>query len=412
MSKTTIIVKREYFKVVKKPTFWVATLLLPLFIVIISLVSGFSAQQAEDTNKRNLEAEKGSQVLILDESNLINPKIFINPNGTVSARFIANKDEGIQEIKDAKEPVFVYYPKDLVQGAKIEIYVTDKGLFGNSRYDSYAIDWINQSIITNLPADLQVAYKAQLTTETRAFSGEKEIDTSPTKLILPAAFALIYIILTSFATSYLLMSVSEEKENRVMEIVLSNVKPRELITGKILGQVGVVITQVLILGILSALVVFVFKDTLTPVGLNIGAISFSFEQILLSIFYTILSFFILACVMVGVGAAMPTYKEAQSFSTVFVMVSIMPFYFVSILIAEPSGIIAQVLSYFPLSSGIVLLFRNALGVLSPLEIIVSSILLVIYAYIALYLAFKLFEFGSLEYGRKISFKDFFKSIRR
>src|SRR6185369_7067733 len=119
----------------------------------------------------------------------------------------------------------------------------------NGRYDGQATEWIKASILTNLPTDLQTAYNAKFSTQTKAFDTQgQEVDTSGAKLVVPIASIAIYMLLTSFATSYLLMSVSEEKENRVMEIVLSNLKPKELITGKILGQIGVVITQVLILG--------------------------------------------------------------------------------------------------------------------------------------------------------------------
>ncbi|MFS8130458.1 MAG: ABC transporter permease [Candidatus Dojkabacteria bacterium] len=411
MSKTQIVIKREYFKVVKKATFWASTLLFPILIVVVSLISGFSAQQAEETGKRIAESEKGSQIAIFDEANLINRSLFLTPEGTSSARFIINKEEGIKDVKTGTNPAFIYYPKDAVSGSKIEIYVSDKGLFGNTRYDAQATEWIKASILTSLPADLQAAYNSKYSTQTKAYGTDgQEVDTSAAKLVLPIASIAIYMILTSFATSYLLMSVSEEKESRVMEIVLSNMKPRELITGKILGQIGVVITQVLILGSLSGIALLIFKNNIN-IGFDLSTVSFTFGQLLVAIFYTILSFFILACVMVGVGAAMPSYKEAQSFSSIFIVISVIPFYFVTLLLADPSGTIAQILSYFPLTSGLVLLFRNALGVLTPIEIIVSSIVLLVYAYIALYLAFKLFEFGSLEYGRKISWKDFFRSIR-
>ncbi len=410
MSKTTIVIKREYLKVVKKRSFIITTLLFPVFIIIVSVISTFSAQQADETGKRIAAEEKGTQIQIMDQTGLINRNLFLTPEGS-SANFIDNKDDGIEMVKENKANVFIYYPSDAVTGDKIEIYVTDKGLFGNGRYDAQATEWIKASILTNLPQDLQTAYSAKFTSQTKAFNANgQEVDTSGATLIVPIISIAIYIILTSFATSYLLQSVSEEKENRVMEIVLSNLKPRELITGKIVGQIGVVITQVFILGSISLLVFLAFRNSLT-LPFDISTIHVTAGQILISIFYTILSFFILSCVMVGVGSAMPTYKEAQSLSSIFIIVSVIPFYFITLLIAEPSGPVAQFLSYFPLSSGIVLLFRNAMGVLSPIEVIVSSIVLILYGFIALFVAYKLFEFGSLEYGRRISWKDFFRSIR-
>jgi ABC-2 type transport system permease protein len=201
------------------------------------------------------------------------------------------------------------------------------------------------------------------------------------------------------------MSVSEEKENRVIEIVLSTIKSKSLIFGKIIGQVAIVVTQVLFLLLLSLLVLLIFKDSI-PIQIDLGDITITLGQILLAGFYAFLSFFILACTMVGVGAAMPNYKDAQSFSSIFIFLSIIPIYFVTTIIADPTGTVARVLSYLPFTNGIVLLFRSTLGALTPFEIILSGAVLILYAVIAVFVAFRLFEIGSLEYSRKITLKEF------
>lgn len=200
--------------------------------------------------------------------------------------------------------------------------------------------------------------------------------------------------------------------------MLSSVTPKELIGGKIIGLIGIILTQVILLILLSiagiAFVIFLLSSqagssAILP-SINLATLNINPLQILLDIIYIFLGFIVMACTMVGVGSAMPTYRDSQSFASVFIILSIFPMYFVSLIIAEPSGTIAQIFSYFPYSAGLILLFRNALGVLSPLEIILSLVLLIVYSYLIFVIAFKLFEFGSLEYTKKISFKDFFLNI--
>ena len=135
-------------------------------------------------------------------------------------------------------------------------------------------------------------------------------------------------------------------------------------------------------------------------------------QIFLAIYYLICGFLILAFTMVGVGAAMPSYREANSFSAVFIMLSIFPIYFFAFILAEPSGPLAIALSYFPYTAPMILMLRNALGVMPPLEIILSLVALPLYILGVSFLAYKMFEFGVLEYNQKVSFKAFFKSLTK
>jgi ABC-2 type transport system permease protein len=398
MNKTYIVAKREYLKVVKKKTFWLTTLLFPIFIVVISLISGLSAQATEDLGKKLREEE--NDIVIVDDSGLVNKDVYQE-----YYQFEDSKEVQLERVKSTEIDALIYFPKDLTSD-KLEIYIQDKGLFSNSRFDSEGQEILKQSILLNLPIELSMLVNKAPESDVTVFSKGEVVDASFNRFIVPGVFTAIYFTLTMFATSYLLMSVSEEKENRIIEIVLSTVNPRQLVWGKILGQVAVVITQVAVLTVLSLIALIVLSKVGGPsIPIDLSQVVVTPIQIITSIAIVVLSFLTIAGVMVGAGAVMPTYKEAQGLSTVFVILAVAPLYFFTILLAEPSGTIAKVLSYVPLTSGLVLIFRSSLNALEPIEIVLGLGMLLVYAYLSLVLAHKLFELGSLEYGKRLGLKE-------
>ncbi len=398
MSKIYIVAKREYLKVVKKKSFWLTTLLFPVFIVIISLISGISAQATEDLGKKLREEE--NTIVIVDDSGLVNKEAYAE-----YYTFSESKGVEVEKIRNAEIDALIYFPEDLTN-SKLEIYIQDKGLFGNTRFDSEGQEILKQSILLNLPTELNLLVNKTPASEVTVYSEGEIVDASFNRFVVPLVFTVIYFTLTMFATSYLLMSVSEEKENRIIEIVLSTVKPRQLVWGKIIGQVAVVITQVTILLLLSVVALIALSSIAgASIPIDLSKVVVSPMQIIVSVFIVILSFLTIAGVMVGAGAVMPTYKEAQGLSSVFIMLSVIPLYFFTIILAEPAGTISQILSYVPLTSGLVLMFRISVNALTTIEIITGVGMLVVYAYLSLVLAHKLFELGSLEYGKRIGLKE-------
>ena len=252
-------------------------------------------------------------------------------------------------------------------------------------------------------------FNANFTIDQHLYKDGIETKIGISNFILPIVSIVIYILFTSFATNYLLMSVSEEKENRMIEIILSSVTSKQLIWGKIIGQVAVILTQ---MALLIGFALLALKIASPSLPINLGDIQINPWQIVLAVAYILCGFIILANTMVGAGAAMPNYKDAQSFSTIFILLSILPVYIVTYILTDPNSLIAYVMSYFPYSAPTILLLRSALGALGPVEIVVSLVVLGFYIYITGVLAYKLFEYGALEYNQKISFSNFFKSISK
>ncbi|MBU1110290.1 ABC transporter permease [Patescibacteria group bacterium] len=405
MKRNTILLvaKREYIKTVRKPSFWIATLAFPILILIVSFVSGYSAQRVEEKIKQ--EAKEAKLILIVDKSRIIDMQILLPPFEQIE---LDKLEFGIDRVKTNEADALFVFPEDIQQSQVISIYAQDDGLINRGKYNDTARQLLKQSLLLGLEDANKInLFNQELKIQSTHFKDGQEISDRLEDFIVPAASVILYFVLAFLGSNFLLMSVSEEKENRVIEIILSIMSHREIIWGKIVGLLGVIFTQVIVLLILGGAIFWFSRDSL-PFSIDWSLIPIDPVQILISCFYIICGFLTIATAMVGVGSAMPTYKEAQSFSSFFIMLSIFPIYFAALILQEPNGPIAMVTSYFPFTAPLILLIRNALGALSLWETFVSSVILLGYVAAGFYFSFKLFEFGSLEYSQKLSLKRLFQ----
>jgi len=400
MKNILLVAQREYKKIVRKPSFWIATLLLPLFIGVVSYISGYSAERAEQQIRE--QVENAQAILIVDEAKLISDALIAEPLQRSNSL-----KEAMEQAKAGQVDATIYYPKDIASTQRIEVHAKDVGLIGRGRFNDVAQNLLKQSILLKIGDPALIAlYNTDLNVDTRTYLNGEEVIINLEEFIVPGIILVLYFLLSMMSTNFLLLSVSEEKESRMIEILLSIMPSRHLIWGKIIGLVGVTVTQLIVLLGLSATVLWFTLDKL-PFPIDLSAIPLDPVVILSGLFYLLCGFLLMATIMVGVGAAMPTYREAQSFSSIFIIASIFPVYFIMLIVQEPMGLLARILSYFPLTAPLILLGRQTLQALPTWEIVLSSLALIVYVAAGFWLAFKLFEFGSLEYDNRLSLKRLF-----
>ncbi len=399
-NKLLLVAIREYIRTIRKPTFWLATIIFPVFMIGVSYISGYSAQYTENKVKEELKLVK--RILIVDDTGFITSNFIQKPY-----ELITSIDEGVTEVKNNDAEVLFVYPKDIRENKSIQIFTQDEGIMSYGKYTPVAQELLKQVILSgvNDPEKIQL-FNSPIQAKTTYFKNGVVNDVRLEKYIVPIVALVLYFIMVFMGTNFLLMSVSEEKENRMMEIVLTTITSKQLIWGKIIGLVAIVISQLVVLAILGGIGIWMLLNRL-PITINFSEIPLSVFGIAFNLFYIFAGFLMIATAMVGVGAAMPNYRDAQQFSSFFIIAAIAPIYFVTIIIADPNGLVARITSYFPLTSPLIFLGRNALGALPTWEALISIPLLIIYVIIGFWIAFKLFEFGSIEYKDKLSLKQLF-----
>ncbi len=393
-----LIAKREYLKVVRKKSFWVIILLIPTFTAIVSVISGNSANTIQKHIEQQVKGAK--RIIIVDKSGLIAPAFIKTP-----LEAMADAQAAQTAVQQGKADAALVYPADIASSHVMQSYVVDTGLISRGRFDALGQSLLQQSILAKLPNPSDAALiatppKVQAT----VYAKGQKIITSIEAYILPILAVVIYFLLTVTSVNYMLMAMSEEKENRMIETIRSMVTPQQLIWGKLLAMIGLAFTQVMTLAIYGV-IAYQVSTKILPVHIDWSLVHFGVWQLILTIYFIVSGFAVMAAMMVGIGAAMPSYRDAQQVSPLFLLTSILPIYFFSILLADPSGSVARITSYVPFMSPLVLTFRASVGALPVIEQIIGIIVSALYVVISFYVAFKLFEVGSLEFGKKVSLKN-------
>ena len=235
---------------------------------------------------------------------------------------------------------------------------------------------------------------------------------------------LIYIFIFMYGTM-VMRGVIEEKTNRIVEVIISSVKPFELMMGKILGVALVGLTQfllwILLTILISTIAEFLFLDIssmatemsnqdqsiiIAEISALTGGINLT--QIFLSfMFYFIAGYLMYSSLFAAVGSAVDAEADTQQFMLPITIPLIFSFILIQPVMDNPDGILAFWLSIIPLTSPIIMMARLPFGVESW-QLIISMILLILGFIFTTFIAGKIYRTGILMYGKKISYKELWK----
>lgn len=398
--KFLTIAKFEFKNVVRKPTFWLATLFLPVLMGVISFVSGYASIEA--TKKMENLGGQFTQILVLDEYGIFPKEIFVEP-----IKEVKDYESALGEVREDKNKAFVYIPKSFGEYLKYDfIYQKDESILSGVTMVPVINSIIKQSIYSRIEDPLVVSLLAKEPSgEVKSFDKDGEIVAEGFgQYILPIASLVVFFLAVFISSTFLLESVSAEKENRMIETMLSIVDKKSLMFGKLIGLVGIVSLQLLI-WLSFGILVYVLGQQYFSLDLPIDISNIDYSVLPVNMFFTVSGFIFFASIMVGVGAIGTGAQDSRNLSSVFILLAIFPIYLMQILVMEPSGTLAKIFTYFPFTSHMILLVRNSLGALSIGELILGVLVTTIYGFIALWLALKMFELGCLMYNRRPSFKE-------
>lgn len=403
--KLFAVIRHEYMTIVKQPSFWVSLLAMPVIFAIVFFIGVLT-----DTDQKvDLKTDK-PQVTIVDDSGVIVESVAGEYGLTRGDS--SQLDQLKRSVQAGELDGVIVYSKQLAESGKYMLYVdtTDKTKNNQAVISEIAKVVLQQSILEPLESQ-QLASIAVSGGSAEVISYENgSLARQLPEYVVPGAFLVLFYIILIFSVGYALSSVSEEKENRSIEMVLSYVKPRTLILGKLLGIILVTFTQIIII-VGLALVAYAAARALgndLQLPIDVSDLTFVPMEILLGAGFLIVGFIFYVALMAMIGAIFPSSKEASAFSTVFFILPAVPFWGVDAIINEPSGLFAQILTYFPLTSPTTVLFRNAIGNISLAEGILSLLVLVVTASLTIVLAAKAFRLGTLEYNDRIKFGSLFK----
>lgn len=398
MSHLSIVFKFEFSRIIHKKSFWISTLAFPLLIGAVFGLSYFSHQASANSSQK--AARSKFSIAVEDKSRLLNPLVVSNYGASV----LKNKVQGIAEVKAHKIDAFFYYPSNLTKQS-IKIYAKDVGLVQNSKYSGVASSMLQTSLAISVGSSekIQLLQHSPATTLTTYINGKQTKGFG--RAVVPGIFLIFFYITIVLLGNRMLTSTTEEKENRVIEMILTSIKARSLIVGKFIALSAAGIIQILAMLVPIVIGYIWFRPQLHIPGINLSQISFAPGPIIVAVVIFTLGYLLFSAILIAIGSAVPTAKEAGSFFGLTIMAMLIPFYALSAIITSPNQLIVKVLTYFPLTSPVALLLRNAVGNLKPSNAIIGIGILLFSVIFAARLALRTFSYGILEYNRKLGLKE-------
>ena len=393
------VIRFEITRALKKKSFWIMALGFPIMLAAIFGIV-FLSNKTTDQAVKDLEKQKFS-LQVTDESTLVNPALL----AAVKATTITNKQQGIDNVKNGTVDGYIYYPADLTK-QPIEVYGKDVGMFDNGRYEGVARALLLNSVQSTVSPQVSSVIQGNTPTNLTTYRGSEEYD--PLKqMIIPGIFLVLFYMLIAFFGNQMLVSTTEEKENRVIEMILTTIEARTLIIGKIISLISLAFLQGLVIIVPALVGYLLFHEQLSLPSFDLTSLPVDWGRIGIGALIFATSFILFTGLLVLIGSSVPTAKEAGGFIGIIMMLIFGPLYAAPLFISQPDSPFVHFLSLFPFTAPIPLLLRNAVGNLQSWEIMLAIPIILVSAVIVLNLAVRVFRFGALEYSRKLSLKEIF-----
>ena len=430
MNKVLLIIQREYLTRVKKKSFLLMTFLVPaLIIAMYALIAYLSVNGAD----------KATEVHVYDDSGIFTSEF----KNTETVSFSAGKTSFAEAKKEAatnEDGFILHIPKDIEQLSKVELYSKKKvGLSALSTINAQLEEILRNKQLKDAGIDAKTlaTIKPDISIDSKELTAEGEKDSSAgaAYAIGFAAAILIYMSLFIYGAQ-VMRGVIEEKTSRIVEVVISSVKPFQLMMGKIIGIGLVGLTQFTLWIVLSTTLVgtagkILLKDKVNTVktelveGKQNKAIAEASNNPALTVINAVKTLnlpYIFACFLVyflggyliysalfaAVGSAVDNETETQQFmlpiTLPLLFTYIMSFSFI---INNPDSSLSFWLSIIPFTSPIAMMVRLPFGV-PDWQLALSMVLLIGGFILTTWIAAKIYRVGILMYGKKASYKELAK----
>jgi ABC-2 type transport system permease protein len=402
MNKTLLIFRHEFRHTIKRTGFIILTLVPPLLILlgigVFHIVSGITRPPIEVTKIGYVDEVGG-----FDQ--------FTTQGNMTLVRFDTLETATQALIKKEIKEYFVI-PPDFVSTGIIRRYTTQRELTPPAATTTAIKNFISSNLLAGrVPATTVTRIEAPLNLITTTLTATGTVAPEQGGLanfIIPGVFGVLLGLALIFSSTYVLQSFSEEKETRLMEILLSSVSPRQLLTGKVLGIGAASLAQVAVWVVSAPLLLSLASSS---IGGFISTIQLPANFLVLGVVYFILGYSIFAVLSAGVAAISPTVREAQGIASIYALPAMAPLWFMSLLLLAPNHPIWSVFSIFPFTAPVLVMLRLGVTGVPGWQLATSIAVLVSCIIGGLVLASKLLRTYMLMYGKRPNLGEIIRNLR-
>jgi ABC-2 type transport system permease protein len=260
---------------------------------------------------------------------------------------------------------------------------------------------VRSSVAAGLPEEARTRLVEGPQVSLRSFDGARETRAGNVAgLIVPFVVTFFFVFVAITSASYMLQVISDEKENRMIEILVTSLTPEQIIGGKALGLMGVALTQMVIWLVATMLALLIggqFVDILRDASLP-------WEGLLVSAIFFFPAYALIAGIMTTIGSAAADSRQAQQVAGLLNLWFVLPLFFAALIFADPNNPLTVALTLFPTTSFVTVSLRWGLTVIPLWQLLVAWGLLCSSAVLSVWAAARVFRAGMLHYGQPLSLR--------
>jgi ABC-2 type transport system permease protein len=323
------------------------------------------------------------------------------PEQNVSMVAYTDETSANDDLQAKKIQAYYIIPKDYLQTGQVKLIYLSK-LKGSDEGQFAAFLRVN--LLANQPPDIANRILAGNTIITQSADKSRQASQEQfINIVLPLLAGILFIVGMSTSSGYLMQAVVEEKENRTMEIMVTSVSPNQLMSGKVIADIAIGVTQLVVWAIFIILALLIGQNYVPW----LGGLSFSGEMIGVILAVMIPAFIMISGLMAAVGATVSEGSEGQQIMGLFTIPIWIPYVFIGAFIQNPNSPLAIAMSLFPLTAPMTIIIRQSFTSIPAWQLIASVTILVLSAIGAVWLAGRAFRLGMLRYGQRIHWKEVF-----
>ena len=419
MSNVLPILKREYFSRVKTKGFWISTAILPIFIGAVMILPTLIAAMSKTSPEPVIIIDKAGDFYpvvesvfagVKDKSQLPPLELYKGTEPIPQVRKVLNDRAEEGEIQG-----YIIVDKENLQTGEMTFYARNpsSALSGGETFRPRFREAVTRYRLTKLglaQTDVDLATKRIDLDVLKATNDPKKEESGISAFILSFLMVMFIYFSLIFYGIYVLKGVLEEKSNRIVEVIVSSVKPFHLMIGKIVGIGAVGLTQIAIWVVF--LLLFTAPQVLGMISVKPDMIP-SVSPMLIIFFpiYFVLGFLLYATIYAGIGSMFNSDEDAQQMVSAANMMLIVPIMLVGAVMKNPSGTMATVTSLFPFFTPILMYLRIAVQTPPAWQIALSLVLMVVTITLMILLVSKIYRVGILMYGKKPTLPELIKWLR-
>ncbi|PID85932.1 MAG: hypothetical protein CSB13_05545 [Chloroflexi bacterium] len=394
-----LLMKAEYWKMVKRRGFLVSTISIPLLLVAIMAITFVVS------TRNNTELPVG----YVDHSGILAGEYYPAEAATEEfTTFQAFADESAAQaaLADGDIQAFFVLSAEYLTDNSIHLYYWDEDP-GSSVYRDIN-DFLRINVAADQPAELQPLLVDGFDVVVRAADGSREFNREVAfSFLIPLIVAIFFLFVVMGYSGYLLQVVTDEKENQTIEIMMTTVTPTQLIGGKTLGLLLMSLTQILIWLLTAVMIAMIAAAAFV----DFPHLTMPWDLLLIAILFFLPAYALVAGMMAAVGVVIGELQHAQQVAGLLNLLFVIPFFLMGLFFGAPHSPIITVLTFFPTTAFLTVILRWGMSTMPLWQLVVSWLIVMVTAVFFFWVAAKVFRLGMLRYGKSLSLRESWAAIR-